>query len=72
MVGGAPQPAKRTRSAFKENPDQIQIKQKYIELMLCKCYQLIELCTNARQKSVLLRNDFFYQLKINCKLYTFC
>ena len=65
MVGGAPQPqpAKRTRSAFKENPDQIRIKQKDIELMLCKCYQLIELCTNARQKSVLLRNDFFLSME---------
>ena len=28
--------------------------------MLCKCYQLIEFCANARQKSVLLRNDFFF------------
>ena len=60
MVGGAPQPAKRTRSAFKENPDQILIKQKYSVLRLCKCYQLIELCTIVRQKSVLLRNDFFF------------
>ena len=62
MVGGAPQPAKRTRSAFKENPDQTRIKQKDRELMLCKCYKLIELSTNARQKSLLLRNDFFFNI----------
>ena len=65
MVGGAPQPqpAKRTRSAFKENPDQTRIKQKDRELMLCKCYQLIELCANARQNSMLLRNDFFLSIE---------
>ena len=42
--------------------------------MLCKCYQLIELCTNVRQKSVLLRNDFFFingKLTVNY-IHTFC
>ena len=81
MVGGAPQPphpepTKRTRSAFKENPDQTRFKQKDREYLLCKCYQLIELCTNVRQKSAKVgaaaQRLFFYQLKINCKLYTFC
>ena len=32
--------------------------------MLCKCYQLIELCANARQNSILLRNDFFINWKL--------
>ena len=61
MVGGAPQPqpAKRTRSAFGNRVRKTRIKQKDRELMLCKCYQLIELCANARQNSMLLRNDFF-------------
>ena len=67
MLGGSPSPNPRSEPVRRSK--KTRIKQKDKESMLCKCYQLIELCANARQKSVLLRNDFFYQLKINCNYF---